>query len=77
MAEEPWAIQRLLASEAGISSYPQLGKGTTCRVRSGPLAGLEGRVERRKGKTRFVVNVTILGQGAMIEMDADSIDPAH
>ncbi len=75
LIEELQSIQRLLASKAGIDPYPQLGKGTPCRIRSGPLAGLEGRVERRGSRARFVVSVTILGQGAMIEIDADSIDP--
>ena len=75
LVEELQSLQRLLASKAGIDPYPQLAKGSPCRIRSGPLAGLEGLVERRKGQTRFVVNVTILGQGASVEVDADSIDP--
>lgn len=68
-------IQKLLASKLAIDPYPSLHKGAACRIRSGPLAGLEGHVERRKGQTRFTVNVTILGQGAMVELDADLIEP--
>jgi transcription antitermination factor NusG len=44
-------------------------------VRSGPLAGLEGRVDRRKNPTRFVIQVSILGQGAAVEIDAELLEP--
>ncbi|GAG01597.1 unnamed protein product, partial [marine sediment metagenome] len=77
LVDELLSIQRLLASKAGIDAYPHLGRGTACRIRTGPLAGLEGRVERRKGQVRFVVDVTILGQGASVEIDADAIEPVQ
>jgi len=69
------AVKRLLESKAGIDPYPQLKRGKTCRIRSGPLAGLEGQIERRKGHLRFIVSVSILGQGAMVEIDADVLEP--
>ena len=71
------AIHRLVASKLAIDPYPRLHKGAGCRIRRGPLAGLEGHVERRRGRTRFVVNVTILGQGAMVEIDGDLIELAE
>ncbi len=37
--------------------------------------GLEGQIERRKDHARFIVNVTILGQGASVEIDADWLEP--
>ena len=70
-------IKRLLESKAGIDPYPQLTRGKTCRIHRGPLAGLEGKIERRKGHLRFIVNVSILGQGAMIEIDADVLEPTE
>ena len=75
LIEELSAIQRLLASKLAIDPYPSLKRGAACRICRGPLAGLEGRVERRKGHVRFIVNVTILGQGAMVELDADTLEP--
>ena len=68
-------IQRLLTSGLAIDPYPGLVKGSACRIRKGPLAGLEGRLERREHRARFVVSVTILGQGAMVELDADMLEP--
>ncbi|MBN1556402.1 MAG: antitermination protein NusG [Phycisphaerae bacterium] len=68
-------IRQLLAGGLSIDPYPGLTKGSACRIRTGPLAGLEGHVERRKNQARFVVNVTILGQGAAVEIDADWLEP--
>jgi transcription antitermination factor NusG len=68
-------IQQLLAGGMSINPYPGLTQGAACRIRTGPLVGLEGQVERRKGQARFIVNVTILGQGAAVEIDADWLEP--
>ncbi len=77
LVEECSAIQRLLASGLAVGPYPGLSQGKKCRIRKGPLADLEGRVERLKGKDRFVVSVAILGQGAMVEIDADFLEPSE
>jgi transcription antitermination factor NusG len=68
-------IHKLLESGLAVSSRDSLQKGTICRIRAGALGGLEGRIERHKGKARFVVNVSILGQAAMVEIDADLLEP--
>ncbi len=68
-------LQQLVSSGLSIDPYTSLKKGSACRIRSGPLMGLEGQVERRKDRTRFIVNVTILGQGAAVEIDADWLEP--
>ncbi len=75
LLEELSAIQKLLDSDMAISSRSSLQKGTICRIRSGPLGGLEGRVEHHKGKARLVINVSILGQAAMVEIDAELLEP--
>lgn len=67
-------IQRILASGLDVDVHPALQKGSRCRIRSGPLGGLEGRIERRSGRDRFVVDVSILGQGAAVEIDADLLE---
>jgi transcription antitermination factor NusG len=68
-------IGQLIAGGMSIDPYPGLTEGSACRIRTGPLVGLEGQVERRKGQARFIVNVTILGQGAAVEIDADWLEP--
>ncbi len=71
------AIRRLLQSRLAIDPYKSLRNGTRCRIRTGPLQGMEGKVERRSGRSRFVVEVTILGQGASVEIDADLLEPVE
>ena len=75
LVEELAAIQKLLDSDLAISSCSSLQKGAICRIRTGPLGGLEGRIEYHKNKARLVVNVSILGQAAMVEIDADLLEP--
>ncbi|GAG40862.1 unnamed protein product, partial [marine sediment metagenome] len=69
------AIRRLTESGMSVDPYPSLATGRRCRVRSGPLRDVEGAVARRKGATRFVVEVSILGQGAAVEIDGDLLEP--
>jgi len=75
LLEELSAVQKLLDSGLAITSRSSLQKGTICRIRTGPLGGLEGRIEYHKSKARFVVNVSILGQAAMVEIDAELLEP--
>jgi transcription antitermination factor NusG len=69
------AIQRMLSQDLPVGPVDQLKKGTPCRIVDGPLAGLEGTVEQRQGRRRFVVMVSMLGQGAAVEVDAKSLEP--
>jgi transcriptional antiterminator RfaH len=62
-------IRRLISSNAPLTPERRLVRGNRVRVRHGPLAGLEGTVLARHSKTRLVVNVDFLQQGASIEID--------
>jgi len=75
IVEELSAIKRLIDLGMAIDPHKALKKGVWCRIRSGPLAGLEGKVESRKSCARFIVQVSILGQGAAVEIDADLLEP--
>jgi transcriptional antiterminator RfaH len=69
-------IEKALLSHAVIDSYPELPVGSLCRVNSGPMMGTEGVVIHRfDTKARMVLEVTILGQGAVVEIDADILEP--
>ena len=67
-------IEQVLAAKLPIGAVNRLVRGTACRVAAGPLAGLEGVVERRKGRSRLVVMVDMLGQGVAVEVDADLLE---
>ena len=57
-----------------VEEYPQMAKGTRCRVTSGPLQGTEGVVIEHGRKTRLVLQVEILGIGAAVEINQDELE---
>jgi transcription antitermination factor NusG len=62
-------IRQLITSDRPLTPEALLAAGHAVRVRSGPLAGLEGTVIRRRGGERLVVAVRFLNQGASIELE--------
>ncbi len=50
--------------------YPFLTAGKQVRIKSGPFAGLEGRILRRKGKMRLLVTLDLIQSAMLLEMDA-------
>jgi len=55
--------------------HPYLKVGAKVRIRSGPLAGLQGILLRRKGKPRVVVSVDLIMRSIAIDIDATEIEP--
>ena len=77
LIEELVNIERALLSKAVIDNYPRLPIGSHCRIISGPMMGIEGVVIKRKdAKARMVLEVTMLGQGAVVEIDSDLLEPS-
>jgi transcriptional antiterminator RfaH len=62
-------IRRLIATDQPLTPEALLEPGQPVRVRSGPLAGIEGTVIKRRGGQRLVVAVHLLNQGASIEVE--------
>jgi transcription antitermination factor NusG len=50
--------------------YPFLTSGKHVRIRSGPFAGLEGTILRRKGKMRLIVTLNLIQSAMSLELDA-------
>ena len=63
-----------LACESDIIVRPELASGKKIIVKSGPLKGMRGVVEKRKGKTMITINVEILGQSVSAETDVEDIE---
>jgi len=75
LVEDLVSIEKALLSKAVIDNYPRLPIGSHCRIKSGPMMGIEGVViERKDTKARMVIEVTILGQGAVVEIDSDLLE---
>ncbi len=62
-------IWQIIASKQPVDLFPAIRQGRQCRVTSGPLAGIEGVVLRRRGMCRVCVGVEALGQSAELEID--------
>lgn len=67
-------IHRAVSSGLPMDPHPYLKNGVLCRVKAGPLMGMEGIVIEKKGKMRILLKVEILGQAAAVEIDADLLE---
>ena len=67
-------VQRVLASNTPVDLYPGLRRGARCRIRSGPLAGLEGIVIRRSTPWKVYIDVQFIAQSAELEVDPILLD---
>ena len=68
-------LRQLIAAGAPLTIESRLDKGRRVRVRRGAFAGLEGTVVKRRGKTRLLVSVNFLQQGASVEIDDFLLEP--
>ncbi len=73
-SEEIGAIRRAVESPLGVNPHPFLKSGDAVRIKSGPLAGLEGIVSREKDVFRVVLSVELLGRSAAVEIDASATE---
>ena len=68
-------VQRLIDVDAPLSLERRIGQRQWVRVKQGPLAGIEGVVQRRKKKTHLIVLVRLLNQGVSVELDDFMVEP--
>jgi transcription antitermination factor NusG len=64
-------VERLRSSLARFKAqpYPFLSPGKQIQICSGPLAGLKGKIIRRKGKMRLVMSLDLLQRAILFEVD--------
>jgi len=74
LVSELVAIEKALAAKVELDPYSFAAVGRRCRIKSGPCEGLEGTVIQRHKQARLVLQVSILGQGASMEVDADLLE---
>lgn len=55
---------------------PYLQVGCRVRIKSGPLAGIEGILRRKKGTYRFVLSLELIQRSIVVEVDAEDIETA-
>lgn len=76
IVRELLVIETALATKAELDPYPFAPVGRRCRVTAGAFRGVEGVVVRRNGTARLVLEVSMLGQGASLEIEADLLESA-
>jgi len=69
------ALERALASNSELDLYPFAVVGRRCRVRTGPLEGITGTVLERDNRSRLVLQVSMLGVGAALDIEVDLLEP--
>lgn len=69
-------IQHAIGAGDVITVLPYLETGKPVVVSGGPFKGLEGIVERVKGKERIIINVDMIQQSIAVEVDSCYLRPA-
>jgi len=73
--EEMTRVRELLGQGRRVEPHPFLTVGRRVRVKSGPLAGIEGILVRRKSGLRFVVSVQLIQRSMAVEIDKADLEP--
>ena len=74
LTQELRHIHQLIESGAPLTPEARLEMGARVRVRSGPLAGIEGVVIKRAGATRLQIAVNFLQQGASLLLEDHEVE---
>lgn len=75
-AKLSWEIENLRAAVGkgiDLQPHPLLQVGTKVEIRSGPLRGIQGVVDSRRGN-RLVLQISALGQALSLEIDGALLD---
>ena len=74
--EQIISLKRIIESKELIAPYPFLKEGQRIRIKSGPLAGVEGLLIEKSGQHSLVISVDILQQGVSLKVDASEVEIA-
>ena len=75
--EEVEILRSRLADQLRAEPHPFLTVGRRVRIVSGPLAGFEGILCRKKNNLRFVVSVDIIRSAFAVDVDAADVQPVQ
>src|SRR5437667_2218656 len=72
--KEMEALRACVAARLVAEPYAYLTVGRRVRIKSGPLAELEGVLVRRKNTLRVVLSLDLIARSAAVEVDAANIE---
>ena len=67
-------ILRALETKLDIQLVPQIGVGCRVKIKSGPLEGMDGWVEKRHGFSVVMLRLDFIGQAAAVKLDASQLE---
>jgi transcription antitermination factor NusG len=74
-AQEMEAMRNGLTIQLRVEPHPYLTAGRRVRIKSGPLAGLQGILLRKKGNYRFLLSVDLIQRSVAADVDIADIEP--
>lgn len=69
-------ILAALEANLEVRLAPAIGEGMRVRIRSGPLQGIEGWVEKRYGTTTVLLRLDFINQAAAVKLSAEQLELA-
>jgi transcription antitermination factor NusG len=72
--EEVTRIREFLDQGSRAEPHPYLTVGRRVRLKSGPLAGTEGILLRRKGHFRVVISIELIQRAVAVDVDATDVE---
>jgi transcription antitermination factor NusG len=72
--EEIEGLRDRLSLAGRVEPHPYLSVGRLVRVRSGPLKGLEGMIQRAKDRCRIVISIHLIMRSVAVEVDECDLD---
>jgi transcription antitermination factor NusG len=73
--QEIEALRVCFLGGQSLVPHPYLSVGRRVRVRNGPLADVEGILLRKKGKSRLILSVNLIGRSVAVEVDYGDVAP--
>jgi transcription antitermination factor NusG len=73
--QEMEAMRNGLAIQLRAEPHPYLTAGRRVRIKSGPLAGLQGILLRKKGNYRFLLSIDLIERSVAADVDIADIEP--
>ena len=67
-------VMRALDTDLEIRLAPSIGEGMPVKIKSGPLRGVHGWVERRYGMTTVLLRLDFIGQAVAVHLEADELE---
>jgi len=67
-------VMRALETDLEIRVAPTIGEGVRVKIKTGPLRGVEGWVEKRYGVNTVLLRLDFISQAAAVKLEASDLE---